>query len=252
VFFFDSSSILLRFFFDSSSILLWCSGLILGGVSPLARLELSSLEKDLNESLARLQTSYLDVYLLHRDDPVRFPNVSTIVENMHGLVLSGKIKAWGTSNFTVARLVEIHACAVQHNWTPPSHCSPQCSLAVPTRAVWEGTTHWSEEHRSLANTKVCAWATLGEGTLCGTVPDRRGGAACWSSALNQQRRARLQAMAQRKGVSAAVVAIAYVLNHVPGCSAIVGCRNGRHFQDAARASTMVLREEEMKWLRCED
>ena len=37
-----------------------------------ARLSAEELEKDLCESLARLGTGYLDVFLLHRDDPKRF------------------------------------------------------------------------------------------------------------------------------------------------------------------------------------
>lgn len=40
-----------------------------------ARLSHANLEKDITESLVRLGTDYLDVFLIHRDDPAAFPDV---------------------------------------------------------------------------------------------------------------------------------------------------------------------------------
>ena len=229
--------------------------------SHLARLEKSALEKDLHESLQRLCTDYLDVYLLHRDDPLRYPNVTDIVRTMHQLILSGKIKQWGTSNFTPARIGQLHSCAKEHGWIGPTYSSPQYSLARPTRSVWNGTTRWTSEHRDVfeqhavpRRTKCLVWATLGEGCLVGNVTERQGGQECWLTSENQQRKDRLERMAAAKGVSAAVVAIAYVLNYIgrDTTSAIVGCRTVAHFQDAVRAAAMKLSPEELKYLRCEE
>ena len=220
-----------------------------------ARLGRAELEKDLTQSLERLCTKYLDVYLLHRDDPTLFPDVCDVVETMHSFVASGRIREWGTSNWSPGRVHELHACAQLNNWTAPSFSSPQFSLAVPSESVWEGTTHLTAQHRQAmvecGGIRVVAWATLAEGFLCGATPDRRGSMACWSTKGNLERRGRLVEMAKRKGCSVAVLAIAYGLND--GASkALVGCRTIGHFQDAVRASSMKLSEREIQYLKCED
>ena len=69
----------------------------------LARLEPEELNKDLCESLERLQTTYLDVFLLHRDDPSLFPDIGRVVETMDAFVKDGRVLRWGTSNWTLSR-----------------------------------------------------------------------------------------------------------------------------------------------------
>ena len=99
-------------------------------------------------------------------------------------------------------------------------------------------------------TKVYAWATLGEGIVCGKVPERSGSAKCWCTAVNKERIVRLEQMAIAKGTSVASLAIAYALHGVD--SAVVGCRSVEHFQDAARASVLKLSARELAYLRCEE
>lgn len=59
-------------------------------------------------SLRRLQTDYLDSYLLHWRGQV--PLEETVAA-MEQLQQSGKIRSWGVSNFDVNDLVELHAIA---------------------------------------------------------------------------------------------------------------------------------------------
>ena len=216
-----------------------------------ARLGRADINKDLDESLERLQTTYVDVFLLHRDDPTLFPSVLELCETMHALVTCGKIRAWGTSNFSPQRIEALHECAEAQSWVAPSYASPQYSLAIPATPVWDGTTTLTPEHRMIFakhGTKVLGWATLAEGMLCGKVSERSRSAARWMSAENCQRKLRLERLATAKGLTVAALAIAYALNS--GCdSAVVGCRTVQHFHDAARASTVVLSEEEVQYLR---
>jgi diketogulonate reductase-like aldo/keto reductase len=62
-------------------------------------------------SLARLHTSYLDLYLLHWRG--RHPLVDT-VRALEDLVDAGKIRALGVSNFSVADLEEARAALTRH------------------------------------------------------------------------------------------------------------------------------------------
>lgn len=57
-----------------------------------------------NNSLKRLNTDYLDLYLLHW--PGSIP-ISQTIEAMEALIKQGKIKRWGVSNFDVMDLLEL-------------------------------------------------------------------------------------------------------------------------------------------------
>lgn len=57
-----------------------------------------------NNSLRRLQTDYIDLYLLHWPGSIA---LSETIEAMNKLIEQGKIKRWGVSNFDVADLLEL-------------------------------------------------------------------------------------------------------------------------------------------------
>jgi aryl-alcohol dehydrogenase-like predicted oxidoreductase len=59
---------------------------------------------EVEESLARLQTDYIDLYQSHRDDPST--PVEETLEAYAELVRQGKVRAIGSSNFTAERLAE--------------------------------------------------------------------------------------------------------------------------------------------------
>jgi aryl-alcohol dehydrogenase-like predicted oxidoreductase len=56
------------------------------------------------ESLARLQTDYIDLYQAHRDDPNT--SLEEMLEAFGALIKSGKVRAIGASNYSGARLAQ--------------------------------------------------------------------------------------------------------------------------------------------------
>ena len=76
------------------------------------------LATDLHDSLARLQTDYIDVYLLHRDDP-SLP-VGPIVEAFNEHWRAGRIRAFGGSNWTHERIQAANDYAASA-WTSAFH-----------------------------------------------------------------------------------------------------------------------------------
>jgi aryl-alcohol dehydrogenase-like predicted oxidoreductase len=216
-----------------------------------ARLSLVELDKDLTQSLDRLRTSYLDVLLLHRDDPHRFPDVGPVVSAMHTFVSQRRIRRWGLSNWSLPRMQLAVEYAVAHNLCPPTLASPQFSLAVPSRPVWPGGTHLTPPNAAVARVTgmgmaLFTWAPLAEGFLCGSA-GRAGNSDCWRTPLNVGRRDRLQEMARRKGVTAAELCVAFVL-HSGVATAVVGTTSVSHFQDAVRGSSIHLEDTDIAYL----
>ncbi len=63
-----------------------------------------SLERSLDQSLARLRTDYLDLYLLHWRGGIPLKETA---EEMERMVRAGKIKGWGVSNLDLDDMKEL-------------------------------------------------------------------------------------------------------------------------------------------------
>lgn len=73
-----------------------------GAAGPPTRYSRTYLHQQLEASLGRLQTDYVDLYLLHHVDPHTPPD--EIAASMQELVAQGKTRYWGVSNHSAAQL----------------------------------------------------------------------------------------------------------------------------------------------------
>lgn len=71
------------------------------------------------DSLARLQTDRIDLYLSHEDD--RQTPLEETLEAYAQLIRQGKVRAIGASNYDAPRLAQALALSRQHGW-PSYHC----------------------------------------------------------------------------------------------------------------------------------
>lgn len=76
------------------------------------------LTEQLEGSLARLGTDYLDLFLLHSEDRVAL--AAPICEAMDAFVRAGKVRYWGVSNHRAAFVRELHATAVAAGTSAPA------------------------------------------------------------------------------------------------------------------------------------
>jgi len=75
------------------------------------------LRQELEESLRRLRTDYIDLYQIHWPDPlVPIEDVATELARMHR---DGKIRAIGVSNFDPGQMAAFRAAAPLHTVQPP-------------------------------------------------------------------------------------------------------------------------------------
>lgn len=104
-----------------------------------------------HQAMERLQVDHLDLYFCHRPDP-RIP-MEEVVRSMTELIQQGKVRYWGTSEWSAQQLMEAHSVARQYNLIPPTMEQPQYNMFERYRFEVEyarlydkiglGTTIWS-------------------------------------------------------------------------------------------------------------
>lgn len=97
------------------------------GVSGERRLDRESLLHDVRASLDALQTDFVDIWWLHRDDPDR--PVGDIMDTLNEMIALGYVGCVGASNWSVERIREANAYAAAHNLQGFMGNQPQWSLA---------------------------------------------------------------------------------------------------------------------------
>ncbi len=208
---------------------------------------------DLERSLRNLGVERIDLYLLHRDDP-RVP-VGVIMAGLHRLVQAGKVRALGASNWSHLRIEAANQYAFAHGLTPFSVSSPHYSLAEMHEAPWPGCSSitgeagaegraWYEATRL----PVLAWSPLAGGFLTdhGTTDEAQRRA--YEGPANVARRDRLVALARERGVSAAQLALAYLLQQPLDVYPIVAARSPSRLGELLQAARIQLSAEDLSWL----
>ncbi|QBF26827.1 aldo/keto reductase [Pseudomonas tructae] len=183
----------------------------------------------IDASLTRLDTDYLDIYYLHREDhntPLEV-SVSAIGE----LLRQGKIRHWGVSNFRGWRIAEICNLAERLGVAKPVVSQPLYNI-VNRQAEPEQFT--AAAHHGLG---IVPFSPLARGVLSGKYAPNANPDAN-SRAGRQDKRIletewrpesleiaqKIHAYTQDKGVGMVEFAIAWVLNNRLISSAIVGPR----------------------------
>ena len=216
-----------------------------------SRMHERAITADLEWSLRRLRIDYLDLFLLHRDDPQ--VSVEDLVEVLHRHQRTGKVRAYGGSNWRHDRLEEAMQSASRCGCSPPAASSPQYGLAVWRHAPWKGCVSVSGEHGAAARTwyrdtglPVLAWSPL-----AGIIGDRGGVGARrgpYATADNAERRRRLVRMAADKRVTPAQLALAYVLNSEMNVFAVVSTASPQRLLENRLALDLMLTPSERRWL----
>ena len=80
------------------------------------RLSKAAINREIDGTLQRLGTDYLDLYIIHRfdfDTPIE-----ETMEALNGLVVSGKVRAIGASAMYGYQFYNMQLAAKEHGWTP--------------------------------------------------------------------------------------------------------------------------------------
>lgn len=217
-----------------------------------------SIGRQLTESLDRLQTDYVDLYFMHRDN-TDVP-VGEFVDVLDELHRAGRMHTYGGSNWTIDRLLEANAYAESHGRKGFLALSNNFSLARMVEPPWAGclsaaepdVREWLEEQQ-LA---LFPWSSQARGFFTGrSRPDDLSDpdlARCWYSEDNFLRKERAESLAAQRGVSAVAIALAYVLAQEFPTFPLIGPGQLSETRDSYAALDVELTPAEARWLDLRD
>ncbi|MFI7672996.1 aldo/keto reductase [Actinophytocola sp. NPDC049390] len=207
-----------------------------------------SLRRQLAESLTRLDTDHVDLYLMHRDN-LDVP-VGEFVDVLEEERAAGRVTAYGVSNWTLARVDEARTYAARHGKAGFTALSNHFSLAEAYALPWDGCVHVTDpasqawlRDRDLA---LLPWSSQARGFFAGR--DDAEVARCYHSEANFARRERARALAAELGVPATAVALAYVLHQPFATFPLIGPRTLAETRGSLRALEVGLTPDQVRWL----
>lgn len=213
----------------------------------------SQVAKQLDRSLQRLGTEYIDLYQCHRYD--KETPLDETLEALDRAVQSGKVRAIGLSEWPVDKIVAAAGSTAAHGWTPMTSSQPQYSLLwrKPEAAVFAAC----KEH-GLGN---MVYSPLAQGVLTGKYKPGQAppeGSRAANPAMNITMETngrhfrsdfllaavdRLNPIAADLGLTMTQMALAWVLRRDEVSSAIVGASRPEQIAASAAASGVELPEE---------
>jgi len=223
----------------------------------------AAITEELHMSLDRMGFDYIDLYVLHRDDP-SVP-VEEIVDCLSEHVDAGRIHAFGGSNWTFERVKAANEYAAANGRTPFAVSSPNFSLAVAVKPMWDDCLAIQNPDQTAArkwyretDMALVTWSSIARGFFSGRFTsanfeekkDELEG--CMVSGYchpeNFQRLDRAYELAAAKGVTVPQVALAYVLNYPLNIFSLVGACSPEEVRENLVALDLELTPGDMAWL----
>ena len=196
------------------------------------------IRESVESSLKRLQTDYIDLYYTHRVDP-KVP-IETVAETMAQLHKEGKILHWGISE-------------------PSMETLRRANAVFPVAAIEsEYSMMWREPEQSIFPTLeelgigLVPYRPLARGFLTGAAAgmfmqdaentrfDKK------NLSANMVLKELLQKMAEEKQVSAAQLALAWILAQKPFIVPIPGTSRMERMEENAKAAEITFTEDELR------
>jgi predicted dehydrogenase/aryl-alcohol dehydrogenase-like predicted oxidoreductase len=215
------------------------------------------LRPQLEASLERMGTAYADIHLAHRDN-AQIP-VGEWADAWNELLRAGLIRAYGGSNWALARVEALNDYARSKGLVGMACVSNQFSLARMVKPVWQGCIGSSDaESRAwLTRTQlpILAWSSQARGFFTErSSPENLSDAEMvnsWYAEDNFRRKARAEELAARRGVAPILIALAYVLCQPFPTFALIGPATLAEMRQSMQALGLALTPEEVKWLNLE-
>lgn len=209
-----------------------------------------AIMNEIDNSLLRLGTDYVDLYQIHRWDNTT--PIEETMEALHDVVKAGKARYIGASSMYAWQFMKAQHTAERHGWT--KFVSMQNHLNLLYR----------EEEREMLplcleeGVGVIPWSPLAKGRLtrdwneqtARSEIDPVGKAFYESTMVEADRRVveRVAEVAGKRGIARAQVALAWLLQKDAVTAPIIGATKIHHLEDAVSALSVKLAPEEISYL----
>ena len=212
-----------------------------------------AIMNEIDASLRRLQTDYVDLYQIHRLDP--HTPMEEVLEAMHDIVKAGKARYIGASSMYAWQFAKALYLAELHGWTRFVSMQNHYNLI------------YREEEREMMplcleeGIGVIPWSPLARGRLARPsnaesterLETDQFGKKMYARTADADRKVidTTAKLAERKGVKQASLALAWMLAKPYVSSPIVGATKPHHLEDAVAALEIKLTPEEIAELEAE-
>ena len=214
---------------------------------PNARgLSRKSIMIEIDASLQRLRTDYVDLYQIHRWD--KYTPIEETLEALHDLIKAGKVRYIGASSMYAWQFSKAQYVARLNSWTPFASMQNHYNLLnreeeremMPLCAAeGVGVLPWSP----LARGRL----TRGWGETSNRMENDEYGKTLYVATEEADRKIveRVGEIAAKRGVPRAQVALAWVAQKPFVTAPIVGASKPHHLDDAVAALSLNLTPEEI-------
>ena len=204
----------------------------------------AAVMEQVDASLTRLGTDYIDIYMVHRFDEET--PVEETMEALHDAVKAGKVRYLGASSMWAWQFAKMQHAASFHGWTPFVAMENQYNLIK------------REEEREMLpmcldmGVGCVPYSPQGKGRLTrpwGQQTQRSSVdvvAKSFDTDADQPVVDAVQKVAEARGSSMSAVALAWVLSKPVVAAPIVGATKPHHLQGAVEALDVVLTDEEIQ------
>lgn len=197
-----------------------------------------AIRKQLEKSLSRLATDYIDIYYLHRPD-TKTPIAETIA-TLDQVICEGKVRYYGVSNCSVKYLDELLVTADINGLPRPVICQPPLSL-LRQEAI-SGLLPLCKKE----NIAVAPYQVLQGGLLTGKyrrgepmpMDSRKAEKSDWVWDLTDElydKLEEIEVQAHKKGITMTQYAIRWVLSQPSVVAAIIGVKRIEQLEEAIAA-----------------
>ncbi len=202
----------------------------------------AAIDKHLKRSLSRLGTDYVDIYYLHRPDPVT--PLLDIVQALNDKIREGLIRSYGISNYNAKELSALLDVADRNHLIRPVICQPPLSL-LKQEALQELLPLCEKEQIAVNPYQVLQGGLLtGKYKKNAPLPadSRKAEKAGWVWELEDDLMDKIEGFetaARQEGISMTQYAIRWILQQPAVVSAIVGVKKSSQLEEAVRTSQLI-------------
>ncbi len=215
------------------------------------------LRADIEGSLAALGTDHIDLYWLHRDDPAQ--PVGVIVDALIEQQRSGRIRHFGCSNWSVARIqaAQRHAASVAHEGFVA--CQPMWGLAEPDRDAMQQFApggYYEDGYRALheAGLTMIPYSGQSRGVFTRLASGQEESIAADVKALylsdtNRRKLGVLRELALKHNATVNAVVLAYLTSQPFLTIPIIGASSVAQLRESVASCALTLAPDELAALR---